>query len=167
MRARTLWRSTGLVDYARRCAAIGTPVEIDLCPYAHASALQSRVGSGFAPNAFSNTYVCEMNAAGFPAAATSRDVLVRYVTLAESQSFVDASVAGFGAQAAPRSDQLNALLARMALWSSDIVCFVAQIDGRIAGSCGLAFFETAKGTIAKAGFALAYTKVTLVGRMDV
>lgn len=127
--------------------ARGIDTEIDLCPHAHPSALASLTRCGFTVNAFSNTY----------ARALSDDDLITQIPKhikvltqggkLETQ-FVDTSVAGFAAQAAPKPIILLDTLARIAVKRADTSRFIATVDETVAGSAGMSILATDAGPVA-------------------
>jgi ribosomal protein S18 acetylase RimI-like enzyme len=125
--------------YAER----GLGVEIDLCPHAdpRVPALLGR--RGYAVNAFSNTYA--RTVADVSDRATPGIEILRGD--AADALFVEASVAGFSLQAQQRPTELLAALARIAQARDDTALFVARVDGRVAGSAGLAVMATPRGRI--------------------
>ncbi len=124
-------------------AARGLGVEIDLCPHAHPTVMGLLGRRGYTVNAFSNTY------ARTPSGVADRATPGIEVLQGEAARalFVDASVAGFSVQAQQRPRELLVALARIARAREDTALFVARVDGRVAGSAGLAVMDTPHGRI--------------------
>jgi GNAT superfamily N-acetyltransferase len=128
-------------------AALGVSTEIDLCPYADASALSLLAARGYRVNAFANMYWLPLSEQ--PAAIELTDgVAVRQVQAPEHAAFVEWSAAGFGAQPKPRPRELRTALAQSATLRSDTSLWVAEYHGCVAGSAALSLLETDRGRIA-------------------
>lgn len=125
----------------------GINTEIDLCPHADISALSVLASHGYSVNGFINNYVRiltdeDLREDALPAAEIeiSRVVPERY------DEFPGISLEGY--RDGGRPELLLKTLGRIAVARADTRLYFATIDGKIAGSAGLALIETSKGGVA-------------------
>ena len=119
--------------------------EIDLCSHAHPTALQVLASNGYAANGWLNNYVRILTDNDL------QDQVVPGIEIARVSSesfdeFIRCSVAGFKDNGRP--ELLLETLARIATSRSDTTLYFAMIDGKIAGSGGMAKIETSTGKVA-------------------
>lgn len=129
-----------LVHIETAYAKIGCPVEIDLCPFADLSAVALLGAHGYVVNAFGNTYV-HRDLDKIEASGATNAIHVRQMADGEAEDVQRWSIAGFAAQEVPRSSELLALLAISAIHRDDTRIFVAEIEGKIAGTAALSIID--------------------------
>ncbi|HWW99411.1 GNAT family N-acetyltransferase [Collimonas sp.] len=143
-----------LAELESMYAAQGLETQIDLCPHAHGGTLALLAERGYAVNAFSNTYVCDLTAPGARSAiANGIGAIASSIEVSGDRDWVGASfaahsVAGFSVQAVNRPPALLEALAQIALHRDDTRLFAASIDGQIAGTAGMSLIETPAGLLA-------------------
>lgn len=142
-------------------ARINCAVEIDLCPFADPSSLDVLARRGYVVNAFIGTYVRD-GLTQYRQSFETNPISVRLLGPEASEHFVELSIAGFAAQAAPRSSELLQLLALSALRRQDSTLFAAEIDGQIAGTAAVSIFDL--GSVRAAHLHLASTLREFRGR---
>ncbi len=142
-------------------ANIGSPVEIDFCPFADVSTLSLLGERGYAVNAFGNTYICRDLAIPGQSSDTPT-IRVRAMDEREAQEFREWSISGFAAQSKPRPRELLDLLAISAVHREDTVLQIAEIDGQIAGTAAVSIIDL--GPVRGAYLHLASTLVQFRGR---
>ncbi len=133
-----------LDDLERRYALRGLPVELDLCPHVAPATFELLSSRGYSATDVSNTYIRldePVRPAGF-------GVRVLRATPRQAEDLVTACVAGFSVQARPRPRELLEVLPLSALARNDTVCFLAEVDGRIAGSAAVSLIADGEGTVA-------------------
>jgi GNAT superfamily N-acetyltransferase len=123
----------------------GVDTEINLCPLADPSAFQVLASRGYSVIGFINVYVRvltdeDLKEVKVEGASTSR------VPAERVQEFPSWSVAGYRDTRKP--ELLLEALARSAALRADTSLYIATIDGKVAGSAGMALIETAKGGVA-------------------
>ncbi|KFY09321.1 hypothetical protein V492_05523 [Pseudogymnoascus sp. VKM F-4246] len=123
----------------------GIPTEVDLCPYADASALHTLASCGYTVNGFSNIYARELTDTDCQESDES-GILISVVTRDRVSEFVRCSSEGF--RDTGRPSMLLETLAQIAALRADTRLYFATIDGQIAGTAGLALIETSKGGVA-------------------
>jgi GNAT superfamily N-acetyltransferase len=126
----------------------GIDTEIDLCPHADASTLRVLSAHGYTVNGFINNYVrilTDNDLVGAGSLETSRIKISRVIS-ERLHEFPDISLAGY--RDGGRPELLLKTLARIAASRADTRIYLATIDGKIAGSAGLALIETSKGGVA-------------------
>lgn len=109
--------------------------EIHMCECADASTLE--VLSGYAKIRSLASYLLPLDRYNIPSSQASQSA----ITITEStngETFVNASVEGFSSNGRPRD--LLQLLAGSAVRRADTRLFVASIDGKLAGTAGMAVF---------------------------
>ena len=120
-------------------------VEVDLCPYADATALQALALGEYAVNGFVNVYARAITETDLQE-TYSGEITISCVAPDRAEDFVRCSVEGFAVTGRPTI--LLETLARVATMRADTRLYFAIIDGKIAGSAGLALIETSKGGVA-------------------
>lgn len=130
-------------------ASRGLGTDVDLCPYADASALEALAKGGYVVNGFVNAYARIlsdedlMNTGGKSQAS---EIEIVGVTPDKVEDFIRASASGFASSGRPVN--LLETLARVAVLRSDTLLYFAFIDGKVAGSAGMALIETSRGGVA-------------------
>jgi GNAT superfamily N-acetyltransferase len=120
--------------------------EIDLCPYSHSTALQALAEGGYSVNDFVNVYAREITDADLHAGEEYEGITISRLAPDKTEEFVRCSAEGFLSGGRPRI--LLETLALIAAMRPDTRLYIALIDGRIAGSAGLALTETSQGGVA-------------------
>jgi GNAT superfamily N-acetyltransferase len=159
-----------------RYAQRGLPVEIELCPHAHPSALEALSARRYAVSGFTSVYVCALTDITQPA-HTEPDIHVRVAVpdaaqllcpLRESMAgfeaseFVAQSVAvcadsAFQASLGPVESQAEVARAR-----ADTLLFSAAVGDEVAGIATLSLIDSPYGRVAE--FRLAHTLAGYRGR---
>jgi GNAT superfamily N-acetyltransferase len=158
--------------YAER----GLPVEIDLCPHAHPSALDALSARHYVLQGFTSVYVCaltnleqpprlepdvEVRTAGSRHAALPCPPQVGMSHFEPSQ-FVAQSIAVCSHAIETRSTRVVESLAQVAHARSDTLLFSAWIDDVVAGTGTLSLIDSPHGRVAQ--FRLASTLAAYRGR---
>lgn len=123
----------------------GVAGEIDLCPHADATAIQSLALRGYTVNGWINSYVriltdADLQEANIPGVSIFQIASDRF------EEFKNCSVGGY--RDGGRPELLLETLARSAELRVDTRIYFATVDGKVAGSAGLALIETSKGGVA-------------------
>jgi GNAT superfamily N-acetyltransferase len=119
--------------------------EIDLCPHADATAIQVLALGGYTVNGWINSYVRILTDADFQEADLP-GVSILQISPDRLEEFRNSSVEGY--RDGGRSELLLEALARSAELRADTSLYFATVDGKVAGSAGLALIETSKGGVA-------------------
>ena len=135
----------GLAAVERLCSEKCLPIEIDLCPHADATALEVLARRGYTVNGWINSYVRILTESDLQEAYIPGIQIYR-VSPERSDEFPSISVAGY--KDGGRPELLLETLARCAVLRPDTDLYFAYIDGKIAGSAGLALIETSGGRVA-------------------
>ncbi|KAL4812558.1 hypothetical protein BDW67DRAFT_193558 [Aspergillus spinulosporus] len=145
-------------DIERLYKAIGVQPEINLCPFAHGSAVEVLKKRGYMICAEMNVYALPLQ--DYEADDGSRpeeedhkqtkgeEICIVPVLKEDHTLFIQSSTTGF---AFPDSLNLNLFhtLATIATLRPDTRLYLAKIDGKIAGTAGLALIATSLGRVAE------------------
>lgn len=128
-------------------SSLGLQTEVVLCPYADPTALTALAEGGYVVDGFVNAYARALTDEDLVEGDEYGEIEVCRVMEDNFDEFVKSSVAGFASGGRPR--ELLETLARIATMRADTRLYFALIDGKIAGSAGLALMETSKGRVAE------------------
>jgi GNAT superfamily N-acetyltransferase len=125
----------------------GIATQFNVSPHANATVLQVLASGGYGVDSWINNYA---------RAITDEDVQdwddnisgikISHVTPDRFEEFIKCSVEGFKSNG--RAEKLLETYARIAVLRPDTHLYFATIDGKVAGSAGLALIETSKGGVA-------------------
>ncbi|KAF8857593.1 hypothetical protein BDZ45DRAFT_623600 [Acephala macrosclerotiorum] len=124
---------------------MGVETEIDLCPHADISAIQVLNARGYGVNGFINQYVRVLTDEALQEFEVSGVEILRLPT-SRAHEFPAVSLAGY--KDGGRLPLLLETLGRIAVFREDTSLYFALVDGKVAGSAGMALIETSKGGVA-------------------
>ncbi|KAL4861363.1 hypothetical protein BDV12DRAFT_208119 [Aspergillus spectabilis] len=134
--------------------AIGVAPEINLCPFAHPTAVKTLTARGYKICAQMSVYTLSLRDLGVgdgekcrPAATSNPGITIDRVGEDEYGNFIKYSILGFESTGQPV--ELLKTLAEMAVRRPDTYLYFARIDGRIAGCAGMALIRTPVGNVAE------------------
>ncbi|KAL2867413.1 GNAT family N-acetyltransferase [Aspergillus lucknowensis] len=134
----------------RICRGVGVPVEINICPFAHPSSAELLAARGYRVCVEISVYFLPLRDYDQPECLPTEsreEIRISPVSAEEHDLFLEASVTGF--QSAVNEPDLLHTLAGIALRRPDTVLYFARIDGKIAGTAGVAFITTPQGRVAE------------------
>jgi GNAT superfamily N-acetyltransferase len=148
----------GLGTIERLYEKIGVPPEINLCPFAHPSAMEVLNARGYKICAEMNVYAISLaeyktdsedgaTANGKRSGDNASETTISHVTPEEHGTFIELSSAGFQS-GNPQSDLFHTL-AGTATIRPDTRLYFARINGQIAGTAGMAILNTPLGRVAE------------------
>lgn len=123
----------------------GVDTEINICPLADPSALPVLAARGYIVNNFMSIYVRVLTDDDLKEEKVEGIVISR-VPADRVHEFPSWSLAGY--RDGGRAELLLETLARVAVLRSDTSLYIATVDGKVAGSAGMALIETSKGGVA-------------------
>ncbi|KAL3484617.1 hypothetical protein BJX62DRAFT_248286 [Aspergillus germanicus] len=136
---------------------IGVPPEINLCPFAHPTALEALAARGYKICAEMNVYAVSLpeyntesedgDTANGSQTSNTNNIIISHVTPEERSTFIELSSAGFQS-GNPQSDLFHTLAATATI-RPDTRLYFARIKGRIAGTAGMAVLDTPFGRVAE------------------
>lgn len=127
--------------YAQR----GIDCEIDLCPHVDDSVLPILAARGYTVNGWINTYARRLTDEDLNEVEILGVEILR-LDSARAHEFPAITLAGMKSNG--RSESLLTSLGQIAELREDTSLYFAMVDGKIAGSAGLALIETSKGGVA-------------------
>ncbi|CZR54581.1 uncharacterized protein PAC_04465 [Phialocephala subalpina] len=119
--------------------------EIDLCPHADASAIQVLNSRGYSVNGFINQYARALTDEDLEEAEVPGMTILR-LPADRAHEFPAMSLAGYKDNG--RLPLLLETLGRIAVFREDTSLYFAMVDGKVAGSAGMALIKTSKGGVA-------------------
>ena len=140
--------TSSLIEIEILFAREGMQTNIALCPYADPTALNVLAERGYGISGFINTYAKLLTDEDVKEGLKENvnGVEVSKIEDGRSEAFVRASFEGHKDNG--RSELLLKKLARMAVLRADTSIYFATIEGKVAGSAGLALIETSGGKVA-------------------
>lgn len=145
-------------DIERLFKAIGVQPEINLCPFAHSSAVEVLKKRGYMICAEMNVYALSLrdyeaedgsyHEDGECKQTKGNDIDITPVSKEDHALFIRFSTTGFASAGSPNPDLFHTL-ATIATLRPDTRLYVAKIDGKIAGTAGLALITTSLGKVAE------------------
>jgi GNAT superfamily N-acetyltransferase len=140
--------ASNLIEIESLFAREGIQTNIALCPYADPTALNVLVERGYGISGFINNYAKLLTDedAEEDLKENVNGLEVFKIEDGKSEEFVKASFEGYKDNG--RSELLLKTLARMAVLRADTWIYFATIEGKVAGSAGLALIETSGGKVA-------------------
>ncbi|KAL3442048.1 hypothetical protein BJX65DRAFT_287682 [Aspergillus insuetus] len=137
---------------------IGVPPEINLCPFAHPTALEVLTARGYKICAEMNVYAISLaeyktdsedgtTANGKRSGDNASEIAISHVSPEEHSTFINLSSAGFQS-GNPESDLFHTLAATATI-RPDTRLYFARIEGEIAGTAGMALLDTPLGRVAE------------------
>jgi GNAT superfamily N-acetyltransferase len=124
---------------------MGIDTEIDLCPHADTDVIQVLASRGYTVNGWINNYVRVITEGDLHDEEYS-GIKISQITTEKLDEFPSICLVGFRDNGRP--EFLLETLARIAVSRADTLLYLATVDGKIAGSAGLALIETSKGKVA-------------------
>jgi GNAT superfamily N-acetyltransferase len=149
-------KDLGIIE--RLYEKIGVPTEINLCPFAHPTALEQLNARGYKICAEMNVYAIslpeyktesenEATANGKQSSDNGGKIAISHVSPEEHETFIKLSSSGFQT-GNPESDLFHTLAATATI-RPDTRLYFARIDGDIAGTAGMALLDTPLGRVAE------------------
>ncbi|KAL4993027.1 hypothetical protein BDV10DRAFT_179864 [Aspergillus recurvatus] len=145
-------------DIERLYNAIGVSPEINLCPFAHDSAAKVLKKRGYIICAEMNVYAMSLQdyqAEDRPhhekeeyQRNKGKEIRITAVSKEDYSLFIHSSITGFTSPESPNHDLFHTL-ATIATLRPDTRLYMAKIDGKIAGTAGLALITTLLGKVAE------------------
>lgn len=122
-------------------AALGAVSQLDLCPYADASLVALARARGYVPASFLAVFATTLPVPADEAPPAAPEVAVEAVDQAGRETWARAVAEGYLGHQDVHDDAIDLVLARIASHRPEVSCWLARLDGQIAGAGALAIHD--------------------------